>query len=317
MRAMRWLAACGLVSCSCIAGAQTGSEFVDPFTLLEKADESLARRGWLSLWYLESESDWLDRLRQSPPKVVAVFLRWSPTAPRISDFDLLLCLNRPLQEPERGLLTYTVEAKVEFVDGTTDSVEMQSGRLSYFGRERCTSIPEQHLLLEARRAWREFSLRTDLRYRPGKIKSVSTTVSREQEAATQTETFTPSFHIYPTRRAKDGDVKPTREFIAGRVKGEAMRSARRCKNIVTAEAISRPAANDRSDYAQGFELGWGLAGNFLNSDQRCDELPLVFEIAEVGIGAAIRAISKCEQPPGRVSPGPGLTADHVCLRPSE
>ena len=85
------------------------------------------RRGWLPLWNLESESDWLDRLRQSPPKVVAVFLRWSPTAPRIGDFDLLLCLNRPLQEPERGLLTYWVQAKVEFLDGSTDSIEMQSG----------------------------------------------------------------------------------------------------------------------------------------------------------------------------------------------
>ena len=299
-------------ACSCLAGAQTNSEFVDPFTLLEKADESLARRGWLSLWYLELERDWLDRLRQSPPKVVAVFLRWSPTAPRISDFDLLLCLNRPLQEPERGLLTYTVHAKVEFVDGATDSVEMRSGPLSYFGRERCTSIPEQHLLLLVRGARREFSVRTDLRYLPGKIKSVSATVSREPEAATQTETFTPSFHIYPTRRGKDGDVKSTREFIAGRVKGEALRSARRCKNIVTVGEISRPAENDRSDYAQGFELGWGLAGSFLDSDQRCDELPMVFAIEQVGIGAAIRAISKCERPLGL-----GLTADHVCLRPSE
>ena len=309
MRAVRWLAACGLASCSCIAGAQTSREFVDPFTLLEKADESLARRGWLPLWNLESERDWLHRLRQSRPKVTAVFLRWSPTAPRISDFDLLLCLNRPLQEPERDLLIYTVRATVEFVNGTTDSVEMQSGPLSHFGRERCSSIPEQHL--QVSRGWREFSVRTDLRYRPDKIKSVSVAVSREQEATTQTETFTPSFHIYPTRRGKDGDVKPTREFIAGRVKGEALRSARRCKNIVAAEAISRPAENDRSDYAQGFELGWGLAGNFLNSDQRCDELPVVFAIEQVGIGAAIRAISKCEQPPGR------LTAGHVCLRPSE
>jgi len=317
MRAVRWLAACGLVSCSCIAGAQTSSEFVDPFTLLEKADESLARRGWLPLWNLESERDWLDRLRQSPPKVIAVFLRWSPTAPRIGDFDLLLCLNRPLQEPERDLLIYTVRAKVEFVDGTTDSVEMRSGPLSYFGRERCTSIPEQHLLLHERRAWREFSVRTDLRYRPGKIKSVSATVSRGQEAATQTETFTPSFHIYPTRRGKDGDVKPTREFIAGRVKGEALRSARRCKNIVAVEAISRPAETDRSDYAQGFELGWGLAGNFLNSDQRCDELPVVFEIGQVGISAAIRSVSKCERPPGGVPPSLALAADHVCLRPFE
>ena len=130
MRAVRRLAVCGLVSCSCLAGAQASSQFVDPFMLLEKADESAARRGWLPLWNLESERDWLDRLRQSPPKVVAVFLRWSPTAPRISDFDLLLCLNRPLQEPERGLLTYWVRAKVEFLDGATDSVGMRSGPLS-------------------------------------------------------------------------------------------------------------------------------------------------------------------------------------------
>ena len=167
--------------------------------------------------------------------------------------------------PKRGLLTYRVQAKVEFVNGATDSVEMRSGPLSYFGRERCTSIPEQHLLLLVRGARREFSVRTDLRYRPSRIKSVSATVSREPEAATQTETFTPSFHIYPTRRGKDGDVKSTREFIAGRVKGEALRSARRCKNIVTVGEISRPAENDRSDYAQGFELGWGLAGSFLTA----------------------------------------------------
>jgi hypothetical protein len=89
---------------------------------------------------------------------------------------------------------------------------------------------------------------------------VSATVSREQEAATQTETFTPTVHIYPTRRGNDGDVRPTREFIAGRVKGEALRSACRCKNIVTVEEISRPAENDRSDYALGFELGWGAGG---------------------------------------------------------
>jgi hypothetical protein len=317
MRAARRLAVLGLVSCACLAGAQTSSQFVDPFTLLEKVDESVARRGWLPLWNLESERDWLGRLRQSPPKVVAVFLRWSPTAPRISDFDLLLCLNRPLQEPERGLLTYWVQAKVEFLDGASDSVEMRSGPLSSFGRERCISIPEQHLLLHARSAWRDFSARTELRYRPDKIKSVSATVSREQEVASQTETFTPSFHIYPARRGKDGDVKPTRDFIAGRVKGEALRSARRCKNIVTVEEISRPAENDRSDYAQGFELGWRLAGSFLNSDQRCDELPAVFGIEQVGITAAIRAVSKCVQSLGQSLPNLALTADHACLRPSE
>jgi hypothetical protein len=141
---------------------------------------------------------------------------------------------------------------------------------------------------------------------------VSATVHREGETAIQTETFTPSFHIYPTQRTKGGSVKATREFIAGRVKGEALRSARRCKNIATAEDITRPAENDRSDYAQGFELGWGLAGRFLDSDERCDQMPAVFEIEEVGIGAAIRAVSKCERRLGL-----GLAVDHVCLRPSE
>ncbi len=309
MRAAGWLAACALASCSCIAGAQTGSVFVDPYTLLEKPDESLARRGWLPLWNLESESDWLDRLWRSPPKVVAVFLRWSPTAPRISDFDLLLCFNRPLQEPERSL-PYGIQVKVEFVDGATDSIELQSGPLSSFGRERCTSIPEQHLQLGRGRS--EFSVRADLRYRPGRIKSVSAAVRRVGETAIQAATFTPSFHIYPTQRTKGGDVKPTQEFIAGRVRGEALRSVRRCKNIATTEEITRPAANDRSDYAQGFELGWGLAGRFLDSDERCDELPTVFVIEEVGIGAAIRAVSKCERPLGL-----GLQAEHVCLRASE
>jgi hypothetical protein len=310
MRAAGWLAACALGSCSCIAGAQPSSVFVDPYTLLEKPDESLGRRGWLPLWNLESTSDWLDRLRRSPPKVVGVFLRWAPTAPRTSDFDLLLCLNRPLHEPERSLLTYSIQVKVEFVDGAADTVEMRSSPLSSFGLERCTSIPEQHLNLG--RGWREFSVRTDLRYRPSRIKSVSATVHREGETAIQTETFTPSFHIYPTQRTKGGSVKAAREFIAGRVKGEALRGARRCKNIATAEDITRPAANDRSDYAQGFELGWGLAGRFLDSDERCDQLPAVFEIEEVGIGAAIRAASKCERRLGL-----GLAVDHVCLRPSE
>ena len=304
MQRVRWYRA--LAS----AGAQTSGVFDDPYRLLEKPDESLARRGWLPFWNFELESDWLDRLRRSPPKVVAAFLRWSPTAPRISDFDLLLCLNRSLQEPERSLLTYSIQVKVEFVDGATDSVEMQSGPLSSFGRERCTSIPEQHL--HVGRGWSEFSVRADLRYRPGRIKSVTATVRREPETAIQTETFTPSFHIYPTRRTKGGDVKPTREFIAGRVKGEALRSARRCKNIATTEEITRPAENDRSDYAQGFELGWGLAGRFLDSDERCDELPVVFEIKEVGIGAAIRVVSKCERPLAL-----GLAVDHVCLRVSE
>lgn len=310
MRTARWLAACALVSCSCIAGAQPDSLFVDPHTLLQKPDESLARRSWFSLWHLESESDWLDRLRRSPPKVVAVFLRWSPTAPRISDFDLLLCLNRLLQEPERSQLTYSIEAKVEFADGAADSVELRSGPLSSLGLERCTSIPEQHLNLG--RGWRDFSLRTDLRYRPGRIKSVSTTLRRGEETALQTATFTPSLHIHPTRRTKDGEVQPTRQFIAGRVRGEALRSARRCRNIATTEEITPPAANDRSEYAQGFELGWGLAGRFLDSDERCDELPATFAIKEVGIGAAIRSVSKCERPLGL-----GLPAEHVCLRASE
>src|SRR5262245_33041168 len=160
MRAAGLLAACALVSCSCIAGAQTGGEFVDPYTLLEKVDESVARRGWLPLWNLESESDWLARLRRSPPRVVAVFLRWSPTAPRISDFDLLLCLNRPLQELERSSLAFRVQANVEFVDGAAEGVELQSSPLSNFGRERCTAIPEQHLHLG--RGWSEFSVRADL-----------------------------------------------------------------------------------------------------------------------------------------------------------
>lgn len=310
MRAAGWLAACALMSCSCIAGAQTSSVFVDPYSLLDKPDESLARRGWLRIWSLESESAWLDRLRRSPPGVVGVFLLWSPTAPRMSDFELLLCLNRPLQEPERGRLTYGVQVDVEFVDGAADTVELRSGPLSSFGLERCTSIPEQHLSLG--RGWREFSVRTDLRYRPGRIKSVSATVHRDREPAGQTATFTPSFHIYPTWRSKGDGVKPTQEFIAGRVKGEALRSTHRCKNIATTETIARPAENDRSDYAQGFELGWGLAGRFLDSDERCDELPEVFAIEEVGIGAAVRAVSKCERRLGL-----GLSAEHVCLRPSE
>jgi hypothetical protein len=310
MRTAVWFAACALMSCSCIAGAQPNSAFVDPYTLLEKPDESVARQRWFSLWDLESESEWLDRLRRSPPKVVAVFLRWSPTAPRVGDFDLLLCLNRPLQEPERSLLTYGIQVKIEFVDGAADNVELRSSLLSNFGLERCTPIPEQHLNLG--RGWREFSVRTDLRYRPGRIKSVTATVHREPETTIQTATFTPSLHIYPARRTKDGDVMPTRQFIAGRVRGEALRSARRCKNIATTEEITVPAANDRSEYAQGFELGWGLAGRFLDSDERCDELPAVFAIKEVGIGAAIRAVSKCERPLGL-----GLTAEHVCLRASE
>ncbi|MGH7463086.1 MAG: hypothetical protein ACREMA_18925, partial [Longimicrobiales bacterium] len=90
------------------------------------------------------------------------------------------------------------------------------------------------------------------------------------------------------------------------------RSARRCRNIATTEEITRPGANDRSDYAQGFVLGWGLAGRFLDSDERCDELPAVFEIKEVGIGAAIRVVAKCERPLAL-----GLAVDHVCLRASE
>jgi hypothetical protein len=310
MRAAGRLAACTLISCACIARAQTSDEFVDPYTLLGKPDESLTRRGWLPLWNLETEADWMDRLRRAPPRVVAVFLRWSPTAPRMSDFDLLLCLNRPLQEPELTQPTYSIQANVEFVDGSTDSVEMQSGPLSNFGRERCTSIPERHLNIG--RGWSEFSVHADLRYRPGQIKAVSTTVYRKGERPIQTETFTPSFHIYPTRRTKGGDVKPTREFIAGRVRGEALRSARRCKNIVTTEEIAQPAENDRSDYAQGFQLGWELAGKFLDSDERCDELPAVFQIKEVGIGAAIRTISTCERPLAL-----GLTSDYMCLRPLE
>jgi len=298
------------MSCSCIAGAQPSSVFVDPYTVLAKPDESVARRGWLAIWNLESESEWLDRLRRSPPRVAAVFLRWSPMAPRVSDFDLFLCLNRPLQEPERGRLTYSLQVNVEFADGAADSVELRSGPLSSFGLERCASIPEQHLSLG--RGPREFSVRTDLRYRPGRIKSVSTTLRRDGGPAGQTATFTPSFHIYPTRRSKGDAVKSTQEFIAGRVRGEALRSARRCGNIATTEDTARPAENDRSDYAQGFDLGWGLAGRFLDSDERCGELPAVFEIADVGIGAAIRAVSKCERRLGL-----GVSAEHVCLRPSE
>lgn len=308
MRAAGWLAAWALVSCSCMARAQTSNVFVDPYTLLQKPDESFARRGWLPFWNLESRSDWLDRLRRSPPEVVAVFLRWSPTAPRIRDFDLLLCLSRTLQEPERTRLTYSIDVKVAFVNGGADSVEMRSSPLSSFGLERCTSIPEQHPLIGGRR---EFSVRTDRRYRPGRIKSVSATLRREGETV-QTATFTPSLHIYPTRRTKTGEVTPTRAFIAGRVKGEALRSARRCNNIATTEAIARPAKNDRSDHAQGFELGWRLAGSFLDSDRRCDALPAVFEIEEVGVGAAIRATSECVRPLAL-----GLTGDHACLRPSE
>jgi hypothetical protein len=228
----------------------------------------------------------------------------------MSDFDLLLCLNRPLQEPERSQLTYSIDVKVDFADGATDSVELRSSPLSSLGRERCTSIPEQHLLVE--RGRREFWVRADLRYRPGQIKSVSVAVRREPETVIQTATFAPSFHIYPKRGTDGGDEKRTREFIAGRLKGEALRSARRCKNIATTEETTRPAESDRSDYAEGFKLGWELAGKFLDSDERCDELPMVFEIKEVGIGAAIRATSKCER---RLALG--LTADHVCLRPSE
>lgn len=310
MRSAEWLAMCALISCSCIAGAQTGGELVDPYTLLKAPDGSLARRGWLPIWNLEAKSDWLDRLRRSPPKVEGVFLRWSPTAPRMSDFDLLLCLNRPLQEPERSLLTYRLLVKVEFVDGAADSIEMQSGPLSSFGQERCISIPEQHLRVG--RGWSEFSVRADLRYRPGGIKSVAAAVRREQDSAIQMETFIPSFHIYPTRHTTGGDQKPTREFIAGRANGEALRSARRCRNIETTEEIIRPAEHVRSDYAQGFEQGWALAGKFLDSDERCDELPVVFEIKEVGIGRSIRATSKCERPLGL-----GLASDQVCLRAME
>src|SRR5262245_57573446 len=198
MRSAGWLTGCALVSCSCIAGAQMGSEFVDPYTLLKKPDESLARRGWLPFWNLESESDWSDRLRRSPPKVEAVFLRWSPIAPRISDFDLLVCLDRPLQEPERSQLTYVLQVEVEFVDSAADSVEMKSGPLSNFGRERCISIPERHL--NVGRGWSEFSVRADLRYRPGRIKSVSAGVGRERDKTLQMKAFTPSFHIQTIER---------------------------------------------------------------------------------------------------------------------
>lgn len=310
MRAAGWLAVWAIAACSCAAGAQTSTLFVDPSTLLTKPDESLARRGWLPFWNLESESDWLERLRRSPPKVAAVFLRWSPDAPRISDFDLLMCLDRPLHEPERTQLTYSMQVTVAFADGATDSFEVQTGPLSSFGRQRCSSFAERHLNLGRGRS--EYSLRADLRYRPGRITSVSATVRRGQETAAGAQTFTPSLHIYPTRRGNSGDVQSMRAFIAGRVNGEALRSARRCKNIAATEAIARPAEDDQSDYAKGFELGWWLAGRFLDSDERCDDLPVVFAIEEVGIGPAIKAVSKCARPLAL-----GLAADHVCLRESE
>ena len=317
MRTALRLSICSLAILVGVATAQTGSEFVDPRTLLSKSDTSLARRGCTdstlhclrTLWKPEPEEEWIERLRQSPPKVVAVFLMWSAMAARTSDFGLLVCFNRPLEDPERGLLIgssveaqalkYTIKSRVEFVDGTTDTI----GSLNFgsSGGDRCGSIPEQHptghLL---RHRWVDFSMQIDLRYRPSKIKLVAVTVSRKtkygQEVVTQAETFIPSFHVYPTRWTKDGDVRITPEFIDGRFKGEALRSARLCKNIVVVEDIKPPAENDRSEYAQGFAVGWDLAKTFLNRDERCDELPVVFEIEQMGIKALIRAVSKCARP---------------------
>jgi hypothetical protein len=316
MRSAGWLAAWVLGSSlgfglgAGMTAAQTGRELVDPLTLLTQPDGSAARRGWLPLWNLEAEADWLQRLRGSPPKVEAAFLRWSPAAPRIGDFDLLVCLSRLMEEPELDRPGYSLAVTVEIADGTADAVEMQSGPLGSLGRERCVSIPEQHL--QVGRGWREFSVAADLRYRPGRIKAVQAELRRQDGQLVHAARLTPSFHITPVRRG-DGDLlRATRDFIAGRARGEAMRSARRCGNIATTEEITRPAGGDRSDYAQGFEVGWDLAGKFLDSDERCDALPVVFQIEEVGLGAAVRAVSKCEP-----ALGLALSADHVCLRSAE
>ena len=303
VRAMRCFRACMLGLCATAAIAQPGAEFVDPLKLLPKPDESAARRGWV-LWNREPEEDWLERLRRSPPSVVAVFLRWFAAAPRTSDFELLVCLNRPLEEPENGYpakIRYTIKARIEFADGASNTIENIS-----FYRDRCGSIGEPHRVIFGR--LRDFSEESDLRFRPGKIKSVSIKVSRkttyEQEIVSQVETFIPSLHIH---LPVDGDAKLTRDFITGRVKGEALRSARKCANIATAEEITPPAEDDGSDYAKGFALGWKLAGDFLVSDRLCQVLPSVFEIEQVGIGAAIRAVKECTPPKRRSGRNPSRT----------
>lgn len=294
-----------------VANAQPSGEFIDHQTLLPKADETAARRGWPFL-NREREEDWLERLRQFPPKVVAVSLVWSAEAPRVRDFELLLCLNWFLQHPERGFqhvgLNYSIQVDVHFADGTKNSVDFTS---FYFGHNRCTSIEELHPRVGRSRS---FSAETDLRFRPDKIKSVAVTMHRTtaygEKRATQSEMLTPSFYVNPTRQTKNGLAKVTREFIRGRANGEALRSARRCTNIIILEDISPPAEDDRSDYAQGFATGWQLAGDFLTANERCNELPEIFAIKQVGISAAIRAVSKCPGwRPGQVA----LAAE--CVRP--
>jgi hypothetical protein len=298
---MPWWLAAMIVAVSLIwdaATAQPNGDFVDPKTLLPEADDTAARRGWPIL-NRESEEDWLERLRQSPPKVIAAYLVWSAEAPRAHDFQLVLCLSRLLQTPERGFqhvgLNYSIQVDVHFTDGPPNGVELSS---FYFGYDRCTSIEELHPRVGRTRS---FSAEADIRFRPDKIKSVAVTMRRTtaygEKKVAQSDLLTPSFYVNPTRQTKDGPAKVTREFISGRAKGEAMRSTKRCTNIAALEEIRPPAESDRSDYAQGFARGWELAGDFLTVNERCNELPEIFEIKQVGIGPIIRSVSKC--PPWR------------------
>ena len=95
------------------------------------------------------------------------------------------------------------------------------------GESAASPIPEQHL--NVGRGWSEFSVRADLRYRPGRIKSVSSRTSsgtRDSHPDGRRSRH-PFISIRLPHRTKGGDVKPTTGVHCASLaaKGEALRSA--------------------------------------------------------------------------------------------
>lgn len=276
-------------------------QITDPTKQLKPADDRKYERKGSLFWNLETEEDWAKRLLDAPLGIAKVFVRWKADEQRNSDVTVVICFGRRLQEVERTRWRAgkTLAAEVVFRDGTTlrTDIDASSSDLDGTLKERCVTIGEggwhpamrRHDVVsvphEKRFRAENVSKVVVKVQRPTKYSGTAEQVSEGTEIIAYTE---PTRKIYKSAHGRPEVLPVTKDYVRGRILGEALYFVRKCPGLSLSSPFEPPAETDTSEYAQGFAKGWELAGRFASRQTAaCSAIAEILEIKQSGIANPI------------------------------